>query len=1021
VLSLLLALSGAPLRSPDDACAAAAAALARADAADAQRARAAKAALGRGGAPGWSSDEEDAGGGGREGSPGDPLNERSPSPLSSSSSLSDWSDAEEAEVRARLDRAAVRHRQAQQQQAGGATALSSNTRPAGAAAAQAASRAASDALHAALRDAEPHCAPGGDTARAASLLVAQTGGAAHAACASLRTLLPRAVALEGGEVSERSMARDALRSLWGFPSAHFLTPSTAHHQNPNVASSQPHTPPRVAHLSPGALEALCSRIRAAAEECASLDWYCAAAVASEGRCGATVLAMACALEGQLVGARQGALGELESRVGLGGGCTLLELAHAAQRLRASAQHLSHLRDAASPAWLLRLCGCSPSYDLEAPPPAAHALAAEAARCLSALWAAVCDGAADGNAQGTAQRGALAAFACAVQPLCASLHALLLDGHLGSLAPQAAAEAPIQAGPGMASLDGASDVSRFWEDGLLARPQPCTPAFLQPLLPHLLLAARSRRLLRHARARARAGACEEEEEAGGGGGGGRGAPAGPAEGEEAPEEAEEEEELEQDLHAHFCAALQRMLRSTSGDDAEAELPHAAAAADDDDASRARVAAAQARVLAPSALPPVLAPRWAAGGGGDPGSSQAPRLAVAVEPEAPHEDMPCMCASTWLPPRRHGATSSLPPLCAWLTASAAWEVAPPPAHLLLERSLLSELRRRAACASMAALAALRGQWRLGEELEALQALFLCSAGGFATQVTDALRLSAHARTPAHPQSWHATSGALEDAMAAWAQVEPALARMRGRIFVVPAPSSATPLGGAAVTSGGADLVASVPEPLRGARVLCRVRWPLGVIVSASDVERYSRTFAQLLALRCAVGASEACAGRARKRRVPPAALRTALEAEVRHALRALHEHVLGRVLEPAAAQLRSQLASARDIDAARRAHSAFLAEVLRGSWAQPDALWTLCAPAVRAIMAVAARLEGFQECEKQEQEAELQALGDAFSQALRELLRLLGAKLRSGGTAQQVGECEALLARLQGNEYWQSPLV
>lgn len=214
---------------------------------------------------------------------------------------------------------------------------------------------------------------------------------------------------------------------------------------------------------------------------------------------------------------------------------------------------------------------------------------------------------------------------------------------------------------------------------------------------------------------------------------------------------------------------------------------------------------------------------------------------------------------------------------------------------------------------------------------------------------------------------------------------------------------------------QLQAQCPDPLAGVRVLCRVRWPLGIVVSSADCERYARSLAHLLSLRASLAICDAAAAQRRRPTSTdadgdsglPAAryMHDSLVTEVAHILRALHSHVATRVLAPAFARLHSGLASCTDVDGARACHATFLADVQRGTWIAPDALWTLLAPQVRVIQGVAATLCGGDGREER-------ALASAFDAARSVMLATLRGKLQAGGTTAQVVECEALLESIFG---------
>jgi hypothetical protein len=830
-------------------------------------------------------------------------------------------------------------------------------------------------------------------------------------------------------VTERALVRDALRALQGWPSEYFPGPKMA-----PAAVALP-------HLSAGTTGSACARIGAAVTQGALMDAFCAAAVSGDGRTvGPTVTALARSLQRQAHAARHTICDSLQQRMdapyaastgdsiaaGPWRAVTLLEVTAAADALHSLLAPLARLRDVAAPMALLARCGCSPATEYQAggttgsaaggrvnlygshaqslrrdanpPPPAAaplhprHASAGDAAHCLSALWTAVC-AAADGHLADEPStvarvpcpswplRCALITFVDASAPVLGSVHALLADGSLDGVSVGVAAEAPVEAGPGMACLDddpatGAhADVSRFWEDAVVSRPQGALPSFLGEVASMVVVAAKSRRLVRHAARVLHVPGADVQ-----------------------PDDAAGEEGT---LHDHMCACLAATLAEP--DDSRSWLDDSLAAATQESQHAAVAAQADAEAVAAAEAAAWAGLSWAGALGGT-----APSL---------HE----ACMNTLLATGRtttSARSSSVPSrqemLTSWLgDPSRSALTCPPPGRVLLETCVLAELRRRCAAASQAALHDLRATWRLHDELDALHALFLGGCAGFAAQMCE--QLTSSPGDGDAPRTWHAVASALDNALGAWSATDEALGRMKGRVFVVPAP---LPAARGPATPGAADrtalLHASAPDPMAGVRVLCRVRWPLGVVVTSADCDRYGRTFAHLLSLRVSLAACDlAAAQRRRPAGAPGSIMRDALVTQVGHLLRSLHAHVSQRVLTPALARLRAGLGAASDVDAARSCHAAFLAEVQRGAWVTPDALWTLLQPQVRVLQGVAVQLCGGAHSHGDGvSAAQLQGLQTAFDGARDALLATLRGKLQAGGTAAQVAECEALIERLDG---------
>jgi gamma-tubulin complex component 5 len=239
--------------------------------------------------------------------------------------------------------------------------------------------------------------------------------------------------------------------------------------------------------------------------------------------------------------------------------------------------------------------------------------------------------------------------------------------------------------------------------------------------------------------------------------------------------------------------------------------------------------------------------------------------------------------------------------------------------------------------------------------------------------------------------------------------------GRVSALPAPPALAADGGDAAAAADAN-------PLSGVRVSLRVAWPLGAVIPPADVERYARAMAALLAVRRAASALDAVSASRRRsaaaaggdhgtKPLPPQLALAVAEAAL--FVKALEEHLATRVLAPAKATLDAALDAAADLDGVRAAHAAFLAAVCRGTLVAPDALWTLLAPRVRRLLALSLRLAA---AARDGGSATAEADAAACRAEVRATLRTLAQKLRAGGPAQQMADCEGLLARLDFNGYF-----
>lgn len=835
--------------------------------------------------------------------------------------------------------------------------------------------------------------------------------ASRASEAALASALPDA----GGQaVAEASLARACLRALRG--SAAMPAPEA-------IAAM------RVPHLSSGALAALTSRIAASANAAASVAAFCAAA-AEHRASGSAVRALASCLEASLGSARDDALGALERRAASAShtaGVTLLEAAHAAAQLAVATAPLRSVRDAAAPRWLLRSAGCEAALSAEEAAEATsdetsllalgaeHAAAADAARCLDGCWRCVAAGAADGDARRLLLRCAVSSFAAAAGPTLRGLHAWLRDGELHD---DPRGELPVAPGAGRHVID--ADPGAFWDDGFTPRPPRAVPAVLAPLLPALLAAGKSRALLRHARGRAagpEAAACE----------------AAAAETEAADAAAAEEPPLEDIVCEALREALEGGMAGCASDYDGGTDPNdavlAAAVAASHAAAEAREAAdaAASRLVSRAALPPAesAVPVWPQ----QPASHAALRLPISAGGSACDDAADAAAAAAvsvaWAAPCGSDArTRSLATggaaarLAAWLAVAPL--PPPPPPQLLLSRALHAHLRRRAAAASAALVAALRLRWGLAEELAALRAVFLGWAPGFAASLLagiEAADAAAAASTAIAPQPrWRDVANVLEAAMSAWTPLEAALAPASGRVSALPAPLAVSSLAEAQ----DAPPAAAEANPLAGVRITMRVAWPLGAVVPPADVERYGRALAALLGVRRAAAALDTASAARRRgasgdgpaRALPPDLALAVAEAAL--FVKALEEHLATRVLAPAAATLDAALGAAGDLDGVRAAHAAYLAAVCRGTLVAPDALWTLLAPRVRRLLALAPRLAAAARSGAPAPSAAADAA--ACRAEVRATLRTLAQKLRAGGPAQQMADCEGLLARLDFNNWF-----
>jgi len=698
----------------------------------------------------------------------------------------------------------------------------------------------------------------------------------------------------------------------------------------------------------GALASLCGCVSAACAALGRVEAACDArynAARDANDDAATAAALRRSLRAQLSEARAECLAGLEAGLGWGQAgaappatATPLAALAAARALAARAAALAPAAAAAGP-------GLSP-----------------AAR-LDGLWAS-CGRAELGRDSGTALRCALRAFIDALQPLCAALQALLARGGLEPppLAAALSAEWPLRNGPGAdagrarpaGGLGGnADDAQRFWAAGLEAA--EC-PAFLKPLLPSLLLAAKSRRLLRLA-----------------------GLPAG------GPAEGGESESGEDWLFQDFCA---RLL---------AALGQAAEAGEAAEGAGEEAAAAQHLPLPPPLAAPPAPPA---------GAAAAARRPLLPPPAAADLSALLRAVGSGASPALQAAppATAAPPSAALHAALRRPLRLPPPAAELLHASLLRPLLARCRAAAAEAAAAMlappaAGGWGLLRELEALQALFLGAAPGFAASLCERLGQGG---------GWRGAQAALQASLQQWAGCEAALEGLAERVYVVP--------GEAAGVAGGA------PEPLAGARLLLRLPWPIGLIAPAGDIEAYAALLGRLLSLRRVRGALEEAAAGRRKRRGGPARERTrgvvaaaaqqlaaaaaprrvsaeVLEARALCVCAVLSEHIAACVLQPAIGRLAAELAASPHLDAQRAAHAQFLARAQRGAWLG-GAAGALGPAAQRLLAAAHACAAG----------GEAAAAARQLSFASHEFSRLLRRAAARGGP-EAAEEEEALAARLE----------
>ena len=653
---------------------------------------------------------------------------------------------------------------------------------------------------------------------------------AVACAASLAALLPPSSV---PAMSEGELVRDALRALRGAPAARHWHAVAEPTQPQQTQQSRVVGPPHsVPHVSHAALSSLLSPVRAAAAAAAAVDAFAAAMAGDGDGAGPTMRSLAAQVAEQITAARDDCLllhpppgayplGPFAPRSAPP--ATLLGVAACAAALSRRAAAASAVVAAAAPPRLLARRPIPPATAAAAAAVEeardGHTASAECAACLSALWRLV-----EASDPGSRIWGAsLAAFVVASQPLVASLGAALdgddADGGGGgaSAAQESFLHTPLPSSGGDGDGEEEEDAAAaFWVRGVALRPLRCVPSFVGAAAAEELLegakAARLLRAMNRRRAAAAAAAAAEADDDG------DGAVSGRQNGGGAPPDAAPSACLGGSppvcltMERLFVRRLSRMLR---GAVAETEHEEGAAAAsppcfssagawggDDGDAARCCVSddsssdetgeggAETDALLTPPALrraapaplrplPPFLAPSfaWPPVAPSDASLSSSPSALLSGPEDAtplpplpppPVSLRPCACPArsrlrsaggapcelaAWLvartssrPPPHHASTRAPSPSHS-PNAAKTWSfrlLCPPPPGALLSHCLLAPLLSRAReASSRLSTALLSPAWRLAEEHAAMRAAFLgAAAPGFASDLAAAL-------DPLHPR--------------------------------------------------------------------------------------------------------------------------------------------------------------------------------------------------------------------------------------------------------------------------------
>ena len=369
---------------------------------------------------------------------------------------------------------------------------------------------------------------------------------------------------------------------------------------------------------------------------------------------------------------------------------------------------------------------------------------------------------------------------------------------------------------------------------------------------------------------------------------------------------------------------------------------------------------------------------------------------------------------------GAASTIQIEHAWL---------PTTSDILLNECLMRDIRSRCQDISSDFLCSLLGPWGLRRALEGLRDLFLMGKGellhsfvatlysnieigkdiGDIRDVNDALYESL--ATPEFTETMELLRDIVAVRVASTPQQHPPQS-----LTPSPAPSSYRTTPGR-----GRARVASVPPAEDGLKLMCSVRWPLGLVLDEASLSVYGDCFTFLLKLRGSIFLLDQVHYRLSLRHAAPATMLTRVCIELRHFVVNLHRYVMESVVRREGDVLERALLAATSVDDVRRFHRRFVRHISRYCMVSRDQLWVLLRGKVSSILNLVPTLVSVvRSCEARDWAPLTDPDDETLNKLSRDFARLMNSVMqilhRQAEVASTSSLSMSLLLFLDFNDYW-----
>ena len=347
------------------------------------------------------------------------------------------------------------------------------------------------------------------------------------------------------------------------------------------------------------------------------------------------------------------------------------------------------------------------------------------------------------------------------------------------------------------------------------------------------------------------------------------------------------------------------------------------------------------------------------------------------------------------------SSIDALETWLDVNLTTQIPACPMNLLIQKSLVSHIDKRAKEVQLTLVQRLRDVWLINRELYALRAVFLGGAGDTANNFFTSV-FSILDDPDKIDSKWNETT--LNEILvnAFSMDVSGHLPEDRSvKIEIIPE-AERNIFSRVVIGTGSLEKIASL-------RYAFDVQWPHSIVIPPSAVAQYNDITMFLTQLRRANSAIQnvsTARWTEQIRRAPGKGLggpvARQFEPRLKCFISSLYRHVFMRILDTEWRKMLESIDHAMTLDDIRSAHEEFLSVASRQCLVSPDPTWTLLAEQLRTILAVSCEYAACQLSDGSISEDDASRLSATFEDSHEYILRVLNSKLDIGTAAPEVEE-------------------